>query len=173
VVLLQLGGVVARLTPMPMTRPITEALHVRGAKPQASDEPFLEIFVDDKQCAVHCRGRFLDLREVTARTLHGLCLAPGRPIDADFLRTLVGADSNIQQAVSRLRRALRQLVDDGHVDVEEIRHFIRTSSIGERLSEIDSLDLSALMRRFILSKRRVGYVLMLPADAVRIVDTGA
>jgi hypothetical protein len=80
----------------------------------------------------------------------------------------VGPNTNLEQQISYARKAWRLLIEDGLVEADLIRDRVRRLSTN--VSELDDIDLSSLMRRFIASQRGFGYVIFLELGDVLIDD---
>ena len=164
--LLQVGGVLLQVSRSQPTRPIQEPLSVPVARLIAPTGGFLHLHRDGDGCTVRCTGRYLEVPAAAARVLWELARESSRVVHQWELQDAAGAEANLPQLVSQLRRAFRQVLAEGWLDRRTLERMIRSAASGQRLENIEELDEEALMRRLILSRRNHGYILCIPPSAV-------
>ncbi|MCA9568100.1 MAG: FHA domain-containing protein [Myxococcales bacterium] len=144
----QLGGVVCVLVEDAGTTPVLQRL----------DEPVLiEVHDDAGGCTAHAGGALLPLAPLEARLLGELVEAAGRPVHRWDLLEALGASTNLDKAVSKLRAGLRTALEDGVLSLEAVARAVGASAD----------DPEVLVRELIVTRRGHGYLLALPPHQVR------
>ena len=194
---LQLGSVIFELKWLQETRPFTSALvppdrasHGRVTKPVEATEEFSSLSVvpepaessegaawfelsrDGDCCTVHCKGRLLTMKPSCALALYALCTKPGEVMHSWDVLDVMGGEYDLAQAISGVRRELRDLLELGWLTRDEIMGELLRASAQWQREDLIALDDSGLLRKFLMSRRGHGYVLMLGAEKISLQDEG-
>lgn len=138
--------------------------------PATPAQPFMHVIDGRAAAAVSVRGTWLELPRMTALALSALCKQPGLPIAEEIIERASGSESMVTKHVSMIRSAVRELIEAGDLDVEDIYHQLVAFPAFER-EDLEALSLEELMRKFILSRRGFGYILHVRADDVLIEES--
>lgn len=160
---LQIGGVVLAVTALEETVPVTEPL-----SPLNADGPLLQIRRDGDACTVHCRGRLVSMPPIAALVLYALARSPAKVVHEWDIQSAIGRDCNLPQAISAVRRALKDLIEHGVLSADELARLTAEAHV----EAVPDADLSALARQVVRARRKHGYALMLPPDSVTTQDAG-
>jgi hypothetical protein len=162
---LQVGAVLLTLGELKSTEPMDAPLF--APLPTSSRAPLLRVRRGPDADAIYVGGRLLDAPTAVVTFLTTLALSPGVVKTPDELGADVSDDANLHQLASQARRALRATIERGDAGATEWAAALDDAVIGDRV-RTGTNDLSALMRRVLLSRRLEGYVLCLPAWAVEV-----
>lgn len=160
---LQIGGVVLAVTALEETVPVNELLGV----PHVA-APLLQIRRDGDACTVHCRGRLVPMPPIAALVLYALARSPTKVVHEWDIHTVIGRDCNLPQAISAVRRALKDLIAHGVLTADELARLTAEAHV----EAVPEADLSALARQVVRARRKHGYALMLPPKSVATQDAG-
>ena len=161
---LQVGAVVLAWEPSAETEPFTQPLSVSHAPARASGaEVLLAIERDGDHASVFCDGKLVPMKPTSAVILHTLACQPGTIVHAWDLFDALGDACDLAQAVSAIRRPLRQLIEAGTLDAERLRALIAEVSVAD---DAPMTTPEQLARRLITSRRGQGYALLLPSRVV-------
>ncbi|MCB9531790.1 MAG: FHA domain-containing protein [Myxococcales bacterium] len=162
---LQLGGVLLAVARVAATSPVNRPLAPRTTpKP---GEPSFTLVRDGDGCDVRFGDLFVPMKPLTSLVFWALAArAPGLVHEWDLLDA-VGRDFNVAQAISDLRRVLRRLMDEGWLSAETVRDWIREVGAGAALDGLADADSATLARRCVLARRGQGFLLLIPAHALR------
>lgn len=160
---LQIGGVVLAVSTLEETVPVNRPLSA-----PKDDAPLLQIRRDGDACTVHCRGRLVPMPPVAALVLYALARSPATVVHEWDIQTAIGRDCNLPQAISAVRRALKDLIAHGVLTADELARLTAEAHV----EAVPEADLSALARQVVRARRKHGYALMLPADSVATQDAG-
>jgi hypothetical protein len=162
---LQVGGVLLALHVALATAPVTAPL-------VAPPAPFLRLVRDGDRCAFSCKGRFVPLKPTSALALYALARRAGQVLHTWDMQQLMGVECNLPQALSGVRRALRELLEEGWVSPQELRAWIARASGGQHLRRLEEMDDATLIRHFVMTRRGHGAILMAPPEAVLTEEEG-
>lgn len=182
---LQLGRVLVRVDAGAATTSFDEAISIvdrpellelagghAWADAGAGDTlPLIAARWDAGQAHIRVLGRELEIFPTAAILLATLCETPGEPVHHSDLQHAVGSSANLDQQVSYVRKAFRDLVDAGVLSAARIRRCVLRHTAGVTEVELHALDSAELMRRFVSSKRGFGFRICLSPEDVRI-DAG-
>ncbi len=162
---LQVGAVVLAWEPSAETEPFTQPLSVshEPARARGAEGLLLAIERDGDHASVYCDGKLVPMKPTSAVILHTLACQPGTIVHAWDLFDALGDACDLAQAVSAIRRPLRQLIEIGTLDADRLRALIAEVSVGD---DAPMTSPEQLARRLITSRRGQGYALLLPARAV-------
>lgn len=166
--LIQLGGVLLAAHALEPTAP---PLNLDWVADAPDDQPFLRLYVDGDACWAECRGRILELQASAARALLALCREPGRFVHDWDIQNEARGMTHVPKLVSRIRGAFRSALNEGWITPEDLRAFVRQTSSGAD-GQVDSLEGSQLLRRWIVARRGHGYSILLPREQVAIEERG-
>lgn len=190
---LQLGSVIFELKWLQETRPFTSALVPPGkahgsqtphAEPteefssltttSAAEEqlPWFELSRDGDCCTVHCKGRLLTMKPSCALALYALCTKPGEVMHSWDVLDVMGGEYDLAQAISGVRRELRDLLELGWLTRAELIDAILGAGAQWHREELLELDDAGLLRKFLMSRRGHGYVLMMSSEKISLHDEG-
>ncbi len=185
---LQLGSVVFELKWLQETRPFTHVLGYGSAlavskvvQPEPEEQTmeaddyegaWFELNRDGDCCTVHLKGRLLTMKPSCALVLYALCKYPGEVVHGWDILDEMGGEYDLPQAISGLRRHLREAVEMGWLSRAELERAITTASMQVKPQELKALDLGSLMRKFIMSRRGHGYALMVQKENIALSEDG-
>lgn len=160
---LQLGKVLLEIEWLQATRPHTSLL-------EDLEDPFLQVSRDGDCCTVHCKGKLLSLKPSSALALYALSANPGEVVHTWDIQEVMGERYDLPQAISGIRRALRELLDQGWITREELIQYI----LETRATADDLLDTSdaELVRKLVFARRGHGYALAIPRARITTEDAG-
>ena len=188
----QLGSVVFELKWLEETRPFTQALppHAENEalaaawsptspalravlpEPKEAPKPLFALTRDGDCCTVQCKGRLVALKPSCALALYALCTRPGQVVHSWDMLDEMGGEYDLAQAVSGLRREVRELIQVGWLARHELAALISRTSAHPSLDELMAMEDAALVRRLVLSRRGHGYALMVPEIEVDLSSEG-
>lgn len=159
---LQVGGVVLAVVAGEETRPVLTPLE------QVTDEPVLSARWDGELCTIRCMGRLLSLEPQPTRALAALMERPGVTIHRwDILEAIGdGARVNLDRCMSKVRRALREALEEGVLPRPLVEAAV--ASLDADSGDLSNLEVGALMRRLVASRRGHGYLLCLSPQQVAV-----
>lgn len=142
----------------------------RNTEPSPPAQPFMHVIDGRAAAAVSVRGKWLELPRMTALALSALCKQPGLPVAEEIIERASGSESMVTKHVSMIRSAIRELIESGDLEVDEIYRQL-DGFPGFSREELEALSLEELMRKFILSRRGFGYILHVRAEEVLIEES--
>lgn len=168
---LQLGQILFRLDADDSTEPVCEILEEKQIEPPIpapSAVPFLSLRWSRNSCHIRCKGKLFNLFPVSARVLGTLLENAGIPVHIDKIRAIIGDGPQIEQQMTYIRQAFEKLVEVNIISQEELRHHIRTNTVGAHLKRLDTMNTKQLLRYFISAKRGYGYMINLQPELVEL-----
>lgn len=168
---LQLGQILFRLDVDGSTEPVHDVLEQREDTLDTTAPisiPFFSVKWSRNSCHIRCKGKLFNLFPVSARVLGTLLEYPSSPVHIDEIRAIIGDGPQIEQQMTYIRQAFERLVDVNIITHEELRHHIRTNTVGAHLKRLDSMNTKQLLRYFISAKRGYGYMINLQPEVVKV-----
>ena len=167
---LQLGQILFRLDVDGSTEPVHEVLEQprEVSNAAASPLPLLSVKWSHNSCHIRCKGKLFNLFPVSARVLGTLLESPSTPVHIEEIRAIIGDGPQIEQQMTYIRQAFERLVDVNLITHDELRHQIRTNTVGAHLKRLDSMNTKQLLRYFISAKRGYGYTINLQPELVEL-----
>lgn len=177
---LQLGSVVFEVRWLEETLPFRQVLRSpeqrrAGEVKEVGEQEGGALFTlsrDGDCCVVRCKGKLLALKPSCALAFYALCERAGEVVHGWDILDVMGGEFDLPQAISGVRRELREVMESGWLTRQEVIEGILQMRALEDDEELGDLDDGALIRRFILSRRGHGYALMLPGEKIALIDEG-
>jgi hypothetical protein len=131
---------------------------------------FIQVVESRAACTISIRGQWLDLPRMTGLALGCLCKNAGVPVAEEVIERAADSESMVTKHVSLARSAIREMIERGSLDVEEIYRQMRAFP-DFRDEDIEAWDLNTLMRKFIASRRGFGYILYTRPEDVLVKES--
>lgn len=163
---LQLGGLVMVVRVRPdLLLALAEVATAPVTRPVRATPPMQwSVVWDAGSCSVALDGVLLDLAPVPTKVLATLLEGAPEVVHRWDLEERVGPGTNLAQAVSVVRAALRARMTEAQ---REAARRAVAARLGDSLTEADGVD--ALLRRYIANKRGHGYLICASGDGVEVV----
>jgi hypothetical protein len=143
----------------------------KGRKDARDEGPaFIQVVESRAACTISIRGQWLDLPRMTGLALGCLCKNAGVPVAEEVIERAADSESMVTKHVSLARSAIREMIERGSLDVEEIYRQMRAFP-DFRDEDIEAWDLNTLMRKFIASRRGFGYILYTRPEDVLVKES--
>ncbi len=171
---LQVGCALLKVVTVADTIPVSKALPLPA--PVAVDPqhtPLLRIKAGPRSVRIKLNGKPVSLFPSAARALARLAATPGEVVDQDELLTAMDEDFaeragglNLNQTMTYVRRLFIEGLESGEVDATQLRGLVQSCPAWSGPPLAEDLTDKALCRELVANVRGVGYVLMLPPQAV-------
>lgn len=169
---LQVGAALLKVVVIANTVPVSRAMPLPSALPVPTGPRFLCVKLG-RAPRIQVKGKSVSIFPSAARALARLAVSPGEVVDQDDLLTAMDEDFadragglNLNQTMTYVRRLFLERIDSGEINVAELSDWIQACP-GFTGGPLTTLEPKALCRALVANVRGVGYVLMLPPDAVQ------